>query len=87
MYALIYDEHMLDKPQKKVISVHDKREEADIALEKRKEELGRKVWECHTRIVWVERELAAGDFVGPGEYDTWRPGEEIPEGEAHADSD
>ena len=59
MYALIYDEHMLDKPQKKVIYVHDKREEADIALEKRKEELGRKVWECHTRIVWVERELAA----------------------------
>ncbi|MBC2717955.1 MAG: hypothetical protein HF978_21880, partial [Desulfobacteraceae bacterium] len=55
--------------------------------EKRKEELGRKVWECNTRIVWVERELAAGDFVGPGEYDTWRPGEEIPEGEIHADSD
>jgi len=87
MYALIYDEHMLDKPQKKVISVHDSREEADIALEKRKEELGRKVWECHTRIVWVERELATGDFVGPGDYDTWRPGEEIPEGEIHADSD
>ena len=35
MYALIYDEHMLDKPQKKVISVHDSREEADVALEKK----------------------------------------------------
>ena len=87
MYALIYDEHQLDKPQKKVISVHDSREEADVALEERKKELGRKVWECNTRIVWVERELAAGDFVGPGEYDTWRPGEKVPEGETHADSD
>ena len=87
MYALIYDEHQLDKPQKKVISVHDSREEADVALEERKKELGRKVWECNTRIVWVKRELAARDFVGPGEYDTWRPGEKVPEGETHADSD
>ena len=87
MYALIYDEHQLDRPQKRVISVHDNRGAADIALEKRKEELGRKVYECNTRIVWVERELAAGDFVGPGEYDAWRPGEDIPEGETHADSD
>jgi hypothetical protein len=37
--------------------------------------------------VWVEREIAAGNFVGPGEYDTWRSGEKIPEGEIHADSD
>jgi len=87
MYALIYDEHQIEKPQKKVISVHNSRETADIALEKRKKKLGRKVWECNTRIVWVERKLAARDFVGPGEYETWRPGEEIPEGETHADSD
>jgi len=87
MYALIYDEHQLERPQKKVISVHESRETAETALEKRKEELGRKVWECHTRIVWIEREIGAGDVVGPGEYDAWRPGEEIPEGETHGDSD
>jgi hypothetical protein len=87
MYALIYDEYQLDRPQKKVISTHASRTAAEIALEKRQEELGRKVWECNTRIVWVERETAAGDTVGPGEYESWRPGEEIPEGEDHADSD
>ena len=87
MYALIYDEHQLEKPQKMVISVHESRSEAEIALEKRKEELGRKVWECHTRIVWTEKEIDSGDVVSPGEYDTWRPGEDIPEGEMHADSD
>jgi len=87
MYALIYDEHQLDDPKKKVISVHHSRKNADIALEKRKKELGKKVWECNTRIVWVEHKLAAGDFVEPGEFDTWRPGEKIPEGETHADSD
>jgi len=87
MYALIYDEHMLDKPQKKVISIHDSREDADIALEERKKELGKKVWECNTRIVWIEKEVKSGDTVGPGEYDAWRPGEDIPEGEIHADSD
>ena len=87
MYALIYDEHHLDRPQKRVISAHGDREEADIALEKRKEELGKKVWNCNRRIVWVERELVTGDFVGPGEYENWRPGEDIPEGELYADSD
>ena len=87
MYALIYDEHMLDKPQKKVISVHESRGDADIALEVRKKELGRKVYECNTRIVWIEKEVKTGDTVGPGEYETWRPGEVIPEGEVHDDSD
>ncbi len=87
MYALIYDEHMLDKPQKKVISVHESRGDADIALEVRKKELGRKVYECNTRIVWIEKEVKTGDTVGPGEYETWRPGEVIPEGEVYADSD
>ena len=87
MYALIYDEHMLDKPQKKVISIHDSRGDSDTALEIRKKELGRKVYECNTRIVWIEKEIKPGDTVGPGEYDTWRPGEDIPEGEIHADSD
>jgi hypothetical protein len=87
MYALIWDEHFLDRPQKKVISVHQTRELADIALEERKKRLGRKVWECHTRIVWVNRDIRSGDLVGPGEYDTWRPGEKIPEGEIYSDTD
>lgn len=87
MYALIYDEHQLDHPQKRVISIHHSREEAELALGKRQEELGRRVWECHTRIVWVEKDIDAGEFVGPGEYDTWRPGEPIPEGELYSDSD
>jgi hypothetical protein len=87
MYALIYDEHRLEEPQKKVISVHDSRPAAEAALEKRKEELGRTVWECNTRIVWVEKSVAAGENVIPGEFDTWRPGETIPEGELRSDSD
>jgi hypothetical protein len=87
MYALIYDEHKLDIPQKKVISIHESRGEAEDALEKRKAALGRKVWECHTRIVWTEKRIKTGDVVAAGEYDTWRPGEDIPEGETHGDSD
>ncbi len=87
MYTLIYDEHQLEKPLKKVISVHASREEAESALEKRKEVLGKEVWECDTRIVWIEKNINAGDAVKPGEYETWRPGEDIPEGETNADSD
>jgi hypothetical protein len=87
MYALIYDEHLLDKPNKKVISIHASRTEADKALDIRMKSLGKTVYECHTRIVWIEREIKAGDFVRPGEYDTWRPGETIPEGELFSDSD
>jgi hypothetical protein len=87
MYALIYDEHRLERPQKRVISVHDTRKNAELALEDRKVALGRKVWECNTRIVWVEKRIAAGESVGPREYATWRPGEPIPEGELHSDSD
>jgi hypothetical protein len=87
MYALIWDEHQLHRPQKRVISVHESRDAADTALEIRKTALGKKVWECHTRIVWVEKEIRAGDVVGPGEYEAWRPGERIPEGELYSDSD
>jgi len=87
MYALIYDEHDLAQPLKKIISVHDSRDVAETALEKRKQELGRKVWECNTRIVWIDGDVKAGETVKPGEYSTWRPGEEIPEGETHSDTD
>lgn len=87
MYALIYDEHNLDKPMKKVISVHDSRKEAEQALESRKKKLGRKVWECNTRVVWIEGEIYAGNSVKPGQYSTWRKGETIPEGELYSDTD
>ena len=43
MYALIYDEHNLDKPMKKMISSHDSRKEAEQALKSCKKILGRKV--------------------------------------------
>ena len=87
MYALIYDEHQLDHPQKKVISVHRRRETAEAALERRQKSLQRRVWDCHTRIVWVHRPVKAGDLVEPSDYETWRPGEAIPEGEVFGDSD
>ena len=87
MYALIYDEHDLAKAKKYVLSVHETRETADNALEERKKEMGRSVQECNTRIVWVEKPIKAGDQVDSGEYDTWRPGEEIPHGEMYSDTD
>jgi hypothetical protein len=37
--------------------------------------------------VWVDKPIGTGDLVGPGEYETWGPGETIPEGELYADSD
>ena len=87
MYALIYDEHRLDRPQKRVISIHKRRDTAEEALEKRQKKLGRTVTECNTRVVWVTREVHAGETVGPGEYETWRPGEPVPVGEAVGDTD
>ena len=81
MYALIYDDHELDHPKKRVISVHDSREESDRALKNRWDTMGKRVWECNTRIVWVDREVNPGDMVTPGEFHTWRPGEPIPRGD------
>ena len=57
MYALIYDEFDLSKREKKVISVHKSRDTAEKTLEKRQRELGKKVWECNTRIVWVHTQV------------------------------
>jgi hypothetical protein len=87
MYALIYDEHHLDHPQKKVLSVHMNRNTAEKALAKRMKKLGRRVWECHTRIVWVYGRTRAGDLLGPRDFDVWRPGEPIPAGEMYPDTD
>ncbi|UCF89891.1 MAG: hypothetical protein JSW39_16475 [Desulfobacterales bacterium] len=87
MYALIYDEHDLTKPKKEVISAHYSRATAEKALAKRQKALGRRVWECHTRIVWIDGKVTAGAWVHPGEFNTWRPGEKIPEGELYSDTD
>ncbi|MFH1153295.1 MAG: hypothetical protein V1793_05720 [Pseudomonadota bacterium] len=87
MYALIYDEHRPERPQKRVISVHATREESDRALEQRWDTKGKRVWECNARIVWVDKAVKSGDTVGPGEYDTWRPGEAVPQGELIDDCD
>ena len=87
MYALIFDRYDLSKPRKKVISVHRSRANAEKALSKRQKQLGKRVWECDTRIVWVKSKVSAGDFVETADFDTWRPGERIPVGERYPDSD
>ena len=87
MFALIYDTHDLDKPLKRVISVHKSRENAESALEERKKRLGKTVEECDTRIVWVKRKVRREDVVIDKDFSTWKPGEKIPYGETHSDTD
>ena len=87
MFALIYDTHELDKPFKKVISVHKTRQTAERVLEIRMARLGKKVAECDTRIVWLKAIVHRGDQVTPKDFSTWRPGEKIPYGELHPDCD
>jgi hypothetical protein len=87
MFALIYDTHELDKPQKRVISVHQSRKTAETALEERKKRLGKTVEECDTRIVWVKRKVQREDVVIDKDFSTWKPGEKVPYGETHSDTD
>ena len=87
MYALIYDEYDLQKPKKKVISVHRKRQTAEKALEKRQRDLVRSVEECNTRIVWVKVTVRKGNYLTAADFETWRPGEKIPVGELYSDTD
>lgn len=87
MFALIYDTHDLDKPRKKIISMHKSRAMAEKALEKRRAELGRSVLECNTRIVWLTVKASSGDAVTTREFSDWKPGEKIPYGETHSDCD
>ena len=87
MYALIYDEYDLQKPKKKVISVHRKRQTAEKALEKRQRDLGRTVEKCNTRIVWVKGTVRKGNYLSAADFETWRPGEKIPFGELYSDTD
>jgi len=87
MYALIYDEHDLTEAKKYVLSLHETREMAETALENRKKKLGKKVEECNTRIVWIEENITAGDYVAVQQFTNWRPGEDIPHGEMYSDTD
>ena len=87
MYALIYDEFDPAKREKEVISVHKTRETAERALQKRQHTLGKRVWECYTRIVWVYDRVHKGEIITPDTFDTWAPGETIPEGDLVSDGD
>jgi hypothetical protein len=87
MFALIYDTHELDQPEKRVLSLHKSRQTAEKALEKRMIALGKRVWDCDTRIVWLKEKVRPGDVVTANGFLTWKPGESIPYGETHADSD
>ena len=87
MYALIYDEFDPARREKKVISVHKTRKTAEKALKKRQRKLGKRVWECYTRIVWVYDRVHGGDTITPDSFDTWAPGEKIPEGDRVPDGD
>ena len=87
MYALIYDENDPKRPLKEVLSVHKSRLAAEKALNKRMRQLGKRVWECNARIVWIDKHVRAKDLVAPKDFSTWRPGEPVPVGERYMDSD
>jgi hypothetical protein len=87
MYAIIFDEHDLEKPLKRVTSVHRTRNDAETALSEHRKIHGKKFQECNMRIVWVEKKIKAGDSVTPRQFEAWRPGETVPEGETHSDED
>ena len=87
MYALIYDEYKPGKKTKEVLSVHRTRKGAEKALMERQKDLSRRVWECNTRIVWVEGRVRKGDHISITSFSTWRPGEKIPEGELSIDAE
>ena len=87
MYALIYDEFDPAQREKTVISAHKTRETAEKALKKRQHKLGKRVWDCNTRIVWVYDRVHEGDTITPNSFDTWAPGENIPQGDRVPDGD
>ena len=87
MFALIYDEFDPAKRKKEVVSIHKTREAAEKALRKRQRQLGKRVWECHTRIVWVPKPVHKGDTITPNYFDTWAPDEKIPGGDQVPDGD
>jgi hypothetical protein len=87
MFALIYDEHDLAQPRKRIISVHRTRATAEKALATRMKKRGVRVWDCITRIVWVKTKAKRGEFITAADFETWQPGEKIPYGERQATCD
>lgn len=87
MYALIYDQFDPSEREKKVLSIHKTRKTAEKALRARQLKLGKRVWECNTRIVWVYDQVHAGDKLIPPNFDTWAPGEKVPLGDRVPDGD
>ncbi|MCF8074908.1 MAG: hypothetical protein K9K63_12850 [Desulfotignum sp.] len=87
MYALIYDDPDQKGTLKKVISVHESRNDAEQALYRRREDLHRPILECHTRIVWVDRAVSAGEKLSAKDFADWKKGEKIPVGELYSDED
>jgi len=87
MYALIYDDPDFRETLKKVISVHESRNDAEQALSRRREDLHRPIWECHTRIVWVDKAVSAGEKLSATDFTDWKKGEKIPAGELYSDED
>jgi hypothetical protein len=87
MFALIYDEFDPANRKKEVVSVHRTRAAAETALTKRQQQLGKRVWECKTRIVWVYGQIHSGDSITPDDFGTWAPDEKIPAGDRVPDVD
>ena len=81
MYALICDEFEPVKRKKRVISVHKTRMTAEKAQMKLPHKLVQGDRECYTRIVWVYRPIHKCEYITPDTFDTWAPGEKIPEGD------
>lgn len=87
MFALIYDEFKPDEREKRIISLHKTRQTAERALAKRQLEMGKRVWDCNTRIVWLNTSAKAGETVTPDLFSKWAPDEPIPQSERVPDSD
>jgi hypothetical protein len=87
MYAVIFDDHAPHRIQKPVISVHRTRRCAEEALRRHRRTHGRDFQQCRWRVVWTLGRVRSGDTLTPGQFDTWRPGEAVPEGELRSDMD
>lgn len=87
MYALICDEFEPSKRKKRVISVHKTRTAAEKAQLKLPHKLLKQGRECYTRIVWAYNPIHKGETITPDAFDTWAPGESIPQSDRVAECD
>jgi len=56
------------KAKKTVVSVHASRGVSEKALTKRQTDLGKRVWECNTRIIWTDKAIATGEVIKIDEF-------------------